>query len=212
MVLDVKNAANSVGEHAKPAIDDDAPGGKYGYRIGHTKNGYTIPDVILGDSSNRKVKVLTIGAGVSGILMAYLIQENCQNVEHTIYEKNGDIGGTWLEVEICPVESGSDRCANRQPRTVSPDALVTSPRMLTLIRSRSTQIGPNTSALQRTFSAILLAWSSASISASTCGSTMSLNPVLGTKPKDSGMWKSWTTRAARRYTKRVMCSLERTAC
>lgn len=30
--------------------------------------------------------------------MAYLIQKNCENVEHVIYEKNGDIGGTWLEV------------------------------------------------------------------------------------------------------------------
>lgn len=113
MVFDVKNAAESVTEHAKPAIDDDAPGGKYGYRIGHSRNGYTIPDVILGEPSNRKVKVLTIGAGVSGILMAYLIQENCQNVEHTIYEKNGDIGGTWLEVEFCHLESDSDHCADR---------------------------------------------------------------------------------------------------
>ncbi|KAK4499757.1 hypothetical protein PRZ48_007943 [Zasmidium cellare] len=29
--------------------------------------------------------------------MAYLIQRDCTNVEHVIYEKNGDIGGTWLE-------------------------------------------------------------------------------------------------------------------
>lgn len=29
--------------------------------------------------------------------MAYQIQKHCENVEHVIYEKNGDIGGTWLE-------------------------------------------------------------------------------------------------------------------
>lgn len=40
---------------------------------------------------------MTIGAGVSGILMAYQIQKLCENVEHVIYEKNADIGGTWLE-------------------------------------------------------------------------------------------------------------------
>lgn len=29
--------------------------------------------------------------------MAYQIQKYCQNVEHVIYEKNSDLGGTWLE-------------------------------------------------------------------------------------------------------------------
>lgn len=45
----------------------------------------------------RKLRVLTIGAGVSGMMMAYQIEKNCKNVEHVIYEKNADIGGTWLE-------------------------------------------------------------------------------------------------------------------
>ena len=49
------------------------------------------------DPSNRKLKVLTIGAGLSGIQLAYQIQKHCENVEHVIYEKNADIGGTWLE-------------------------------------------------------------------------------------------------------------------
>ncbi|RDW92473.1 flavin-binding monooxygenase-like protein [Coleophoma crateriformis] len=58
---------------------------------------YQIPDITFKDPANRKVKVLTIGAGVSGILMAYHIQKQCENVEHVIYEKNHEIGGTWLE-------------------------------------------------------------------------------------------------------------------
>lgn len=98
MVFDVKKAGEHVNGDAPPAIDDDAPGGKYGYRIGHSKDGYSIKDIVLNAPENRKIKVLTIGAGVSGILMAYLIQQQCENVEHVIYEKNGDIGGTWLEV------------------------------------------------------------------------------------------------------------------
>lgn len=43
------------------------------------------------------MKVLTIGAGFSGILLAYQIQKHCENVDHVIYEKNADLGGTWLE-------------------------------------------------------------------------------------------------------------------
>ena len=41
--------------------------------------------------------MLSIGAGVTGIMNAYHIQKFCENVEHVIYEKNPDIGGTWLE-------------------------------------------------------------------------------------------------------------------
>jgi len=41
-------------------------------------NGYKIPDITFRDPRNRRLKVLTIGAGVSGILMAYQIQKQCQ--------------------------------------------------------------------------------------------------------------------------------------
>ncbi|QSZ36642.1 hypothetical protein DSL72_006523 [Monilinia vaccinii-corymbosi] len=58
-------------------------------------DGYQIPDITFCDPKNRRLKVLTIGAGISGIMMAYHIQKQCQNVEHVIYERNPDIGGTW---------------------------------------------------------------------------------------------------------------------
>lgn len=90
MVFD-KHAYESDDEDNHIAEDD--PGGKYGYRHGHCEGTYSIPDRVLNTVDDRKVKVLTIGAGVSGILMAYLIQRDCKNVEHIIYEKNGDIGG-----------------------------------------------------------------------------------------------------------------------
>lgn len=50
------------------------------------------------DPKNRKLKVLTIGGGVSGILIAYQIQKLCENVDLVIYEKNEDIGGTWYGI------------------------------------------------------------------------------------------------------------------
>ncbi|KAF1850359.1 FAD/NAD(P)-binding domain-containing protein [Cucurbitaria berberidis CBS 394.84] len=60
-------------------------------------SGYNIPNIVYNDPSSRKLKVLTIGAGLSGIQIAYHIQKNTENVEHVIYEKNSNIGGTWLE-------------------------------------------------------------------------------------------------------------------
>ncbi|EFE33688.1 uncharacterized protein ARB_07635 [Trichophyton benhamiae CBS 112371] len=58
---------------------------------------YEIDKEAMFNGYNRKIKVLTIGAGLSGIMMAYNIQKHCQNVEHVVYDKNHDIGGTWLE-------------------------------------------------------------------------------------------------------------------
>ena len=49
---------------------------------------YVIPDIVLDSPQTRKVKVLSIGAGVSGIMMAYQIMKQCENVEHVIYEKS----------------------------------------------------------------------------------------------------------------------------
>ncbi|KAH8800479.1 flavin-binding monooxygenase-like protein [Xylogone sp. PMI_703] len=64
----------------------------------HTNSqGYTVPDVTYADPQNRRMRVVTVGAGYSGILLAYKLAREVENVEHVIYEKNGDIGGTWLE-------------------------------------------------------------------------------------------------------------------
>lgn len=41
-------------------------------------SGYQIPDITFNDPKNRRLKVLTIGAGVSGIMMAYQIQKQCE--------------------------------------------------------------------------------------------------------------------------------------
>lgn len=68
---------------------------------GTQRTGRVVLTAVFSDPKNRKIKVLTIGGGVTGILMAYQIQKLCENVEHVIYEKNADIGGTWLENNGC---------------------------------------------------------------------------------------------------------------
>lgn len=48
----------------------------------------------------RKIRVFTIGAGFSGLIMAHKFQHRfpaMRNiVEHTMFEARGDVGGTWL--------------------------------------------------------------------------------------------------------------------
>ncbi len=48
----------------------------------------------------RKLRVITIGAGFSGLLMAHKFQHRFPDmqiyVEHTIFEGRKELGGTWV--------------------------------------------------------------------------------------------------------------------
>lgn len=49
--------------------------------------------------TRRPISVVCLGAGYSGILMGIIWSQRMQNrdAELVIYERNNDIGGTWLE-------------------------------------------------------------------------------------------------------------------
>lgn len=45
----------------------------------------------------KHLKIICVGAGASGLLLAYKLQRSFDNFELVIYEKNEDVSGTWLE-------------------------------------------------------------------------------------------------------------------
>jgi ribulose 1,5-bisphosphate synthetase/thiazole synthase len=45
----------------------------------------------------RRIKVIVIGAGLSGILAGIRFTQRIPNLDLTIYDKNEDVGGTWWE-------------------------------------------------------------------------------------------------------------------
>lgn len=47
--------------------------------------------------ANCNMRVIVIGAGASGIYMAYRLKYYFTDVVLDVYEKNPDIGGTWFE-------------------------------------------------------------------------------------------------------------------
>jgi ribulose 1,5-bisphosphate synthetase/thiazole synthase len=49
--------------------------------------------------TRRALRVVCMGAGYSGLMMAIMFNEKLKNSNATlaVYEKNDDIGGTWLE-------------------------------------------------------------------------------------------------------------------
>lgn len=45
----------------------------------------------------RPIKVICIGAGMSGILCGIRFNQRIPNLTLTIYEKNDEVGGVWYE-------------------------------------------------------------------------------------------------------------------
>ena len=71
-----------------------------------TKNvrGYRILEEPFG--TIRPFRVIRAGAGASGICFAKLAEEMLTNVTIQIYEKNGYVGGTWLENRFVQMRFG----------------------------------------------------------------------------------------------------------
>lgn len=63
---------------------------------GHTSTeGYKVSEAPLG--TTRRMRVIVIGAGASGLNTAHHLDLHMENAELVIYEKNLDVGGTWFE-------------------------------------------------------------------------------------------------------------------
>lgn len=58
---------------------------------------YTLIEKPLG--TRRHLRVVCLGAGYSGLMMGILHNERMKhaNMDFVIYERNEDLGGTWLE-------------------------------------------------------------------------------------------------------------------
>ncbi|KAH6985121.1 hypothetical protein EDB80DRAFT_767984 [Ilyonectria destructans] len=85
------------------------------------KTGYHVPFVPIGDPGNRRLKVITIGSGLAGIMLAYNIEKHCPNVEHIIYEKNPTVGGTWYQNRYPNAACDSPTCTYQLNFAVAPD-------------------------------------------------------------------------------------------
>ena len=89
-------AANGIAAEAVspyPANLEDLPD-LYGWPRENDR-GYRIQERPSG--SLRPLRVVVLGAGASGISFAKFAQDQLENVDFVLYEKNYDVGGTWLE-------------------------------------------------------------------------------------------------------------------
>lgn len=79
---------------------------------------YTIQEAPLG--SARHVRVVCVGAGASGLSLIRALRLQLTEYEITVYEKNADVGGTWLVNRYpgcrCDVPSHSYQFSWRQKK------------------------------------------------------------------------------------------------
>ncbi|KAJ0306213.1 hypothetical protein COL516b_004667 [Colletotrichum fioriniae] len=61
----------------------------------HPAEPYTVVEQPLGTA--KKVRIITIGSGASGLNMIRTFRQKLTNFEHIVYEKNPEVGGTWYE-------------------------------------------------------------------------------------------------------------------
>lgn len=64
-------------------------------------------------SQPKHLRVIHVGAGAAGLLMAYKMQKDFQNYGLVCYEKNPDVGGTWYENRYPGKYSGTSEWANK---------------------------------------------------------------------------------------------------
>lgn len=58
----------------------------------------------------RPLRVVVIGAGISGILACIRFVQRIPNLDLCIYDKNADIGGTWFENRYPGCACGKPNC------------------------------------------------------------------------------------------------------
>ena len=60
-----------------------------------TRGTYTITEQPLG--TRRPIRIITIGAGASGLNLIRTLRLRLANYTHVVYEANSQVGGTWHE-------------------------------------------------------------------------------------------------------------------
>ncbi len=92
---------------------------------------WTVADV----APDRRLRVAVIGAGMSGLLAAHRLHQ--AGIEVVVYEKNSDVGGTWLENTYpgCRVDVSSHLfCYSFAQRDDWPQHFSTQPELLDYFR------------------------------------------------------------------------------
>lgn len=67
--------------------------------LDHNKNGNQKPYEVLEEplGTTQHLRIITVGAGISGLNVIRALRKGMTNYDHVVYEKNPEVGGTWYE-------------------------------------------------------------------------------------------------------------------
>lgn len=90
-------APSVISEPITPPLDNNDMNSIKNASNPHLDPKYTIQEHPIG--TRRPIRVVCLGAGYSGLMMGIVFSERMKeaNAEFVIYERNADLGGTWLE-------------------------------------------------------------------------------------------------------------------
>lgn len=74
--------------------DMNAQAAAYGWPQ-QSETGYRITESLAG--SKRPMRIVHVGCGAAGICLSKFVPDRMENVSFVCYDKNSEIGGTWLE-------------------------------------------------------------------------------------------------------------------
>lgn len=89
----------------------------------------------------RPLRVVVVGAGISGILATIRLRDAISPLELVVYEKNAEVGGTWFENHYpglaCGMSLGLDRCHGVFPSVANQLDRHSCPHLPALLRVES---------------------------------------------------------------------------
>ena len=95
----VPSIAEPNGGHGTVAVDSRARSNS-AVNSSDTVNGHNGGNVTIREENfgtKKRMRIAMLGAGISGINFFKFAEEKLENVDIVCYEKNRDVGGTWLE-------------------------------------------------------------------------------------------------------------------
>lgn len=94
----VKDHIEKVSVHEVEDVSSVCPLKSSTKRMRNGEKGYYRNEELGGPiHTEREMRVVVIGAGVSGLCFAYKLQRSFENFSLQLYEKNPEISGTWYE-------------------------------------------------------------------------------------------------------------------
>jgi hypothetical protein len=148
----------------------------------------------------RKLRVVCVGAGYAGLMVAYKWKHEYHMddfVDLTIYEKNSDVGGTWLENRYPGVACDVSRLATIEKSTLGNKAKLTPydrfQPISTLSRLSPIPIGRRSTPQAQRSGTISRGRLRSITSTNVCNSTPRSYQPSGTTPKENGSSRYRTT-------------------